>query len=74
MLNEFLLVLLLDLDEHAHDIPDQVGPAFRHTVQEHGFDQLPLLELAVQIVQVIGLGYESGHVRNFFTGKKMCRR
>jgi hypothetical protein len=55
VLDELDVVLLLDRNEHAHDIPQQVTPAFRDAVQEQWPLKLALSELAIFFIQRVGL-------------------
>jgi hypothetical protein len=52
-LDKSSVILLLNRNEHAHDVPKQVSSAFWHAVEENGLFQWNLFEVLVQIVQVI---------------------
>lgn len=60
-LDEHLVILLVDRNEHANDIAEQVGSALWHAVEKNGLLQAGLPEFPVLLVQIIFSTDDFGH-------------
>ena len=60
-LNEVLVIVLGDRDEHAQDVAEQVAAALGHRVEKHRAAKLGLLEACVGGVEIVSLDKDFGH-------------
>ena len=52
-LDKRLVILLLNRNEHANDIAQQVCATFGHAVEKNGLFQPGLFKVLVQLVQIV---------------------